>query len=111
MRHKVVYIRGSPLRMVLRGSAKEEKITMTDLAPVQEKLAAIVTAHTDYAKSSFEAQKAYVEKLVTLKAPDQALQLTTDHVKSGFETFVAESKKFAEMYKSLFATAFAPKSI
>jgi hypothetical protein len=81
---------------------------MTDLAPVQAKLTAIATAQTDYAKTAFEANKAYFEKLATLKAPDEALKLTTDHMKSGYETFVAESKKIGEMYKDFFATAFTP---
>jgi len=81
---------------------------MTDFAPVQEKLTAIMTAHTDYAKASFEANKEYFEKLATLKAPDQAAQLTTDHMKSAYETFVAEAKKIGEMYKTFFATAFKP---
>ena len=79
---------------------------MIDLAPVQEKLTAIVTAHTDYAKTSFEANKAFVE--ATLKAPDQAMKLTTDHMKSAFETFVAESKKIGEMYKTFLVTTFKP---
>ena len=51
---------------------------MTDFAPVQEKLTAIMTAHTDYAKASFEANKEYFEKLATLKTPDQAMQLSTE---------------------------------
>lgn len=83
---------------------------MTDFAPVQEKLTAIATAHTEYAKSSFEANKAYFEKLITLKAPDQAVQLTTEHVKTAYETFAAETKKFGDLYKNLFATVFTPKS-
>ncbi len=82
--------------------------SMTDFAPVQEKLTAIMTAHTDYAKASFEANKGYFEKLATLKAPDEAMQLTTDHMKSAYETFVAEAKKIGEMYKTFFATAFKP---
>ena len=70
--------------------------------------AAITTAHADYAKSAFEAHKAYLEKLATVKAPDQAMQLTTDHMKSAYETFVAESQKIGEMYKSFFTTALKP---
>jgi Phasin protein len=92
-------------RMIYQGDS------MIDLAPVQEKLTAIVTTQTDYAKASFEANKAYFEKLATLKAPDQAMQLTTDHMKSAYETFVAESKKIGEMYKTFFATAFTPTSV
>jgi hypothetical protein len=64
---------------------------MTNLSPVQEKLTAIMTAHTDYAKASFDANKGYFEKLATLKAPDKAMQLTTDHIKLARETFVADS--------------------
>ena len=77
---------------------------MTDFAPVQEKLTAIMTAHKDYAKASFEANKEYFEKLVTLKAPDQAVQ-------SAYETFAAEAKKIGEMYKAFFATAFKPTAL
>jgi hypothetical protein len=79
------------------------------LIPGQENLAAIATAQTDYAKAAFEAQKEYFEKLVTLRDAQAAMQLTTDHMKSDYETFIAESKKIGEMYKNFFATAFTRK--
>ncbi len=79
---------------------------MYNLAPVQEKLTAIATAHTDYAKAAFETNKAYFEKCVT--SPNDVIQLTSDHMKAGYQTFVAESKKIGEMYKDFFATAFTP---
>ena len=84
---------------------------MTNLSPVQEKLTAIMTAHTDYAKASFDANKGYFEKLATLKAPDEAMQLTTDHIKSARETFVAEAQKIGDMYKNFFATAFTKTAL
>jgi hypothetical protein len=81
---------------------------MTDMTTLQEKMKAIITAQTDYAKSSFEANKSYFGQLSTLKAPDQAMQLMTDHMKTSYETFVAEAQKIGEMYKDLFSTAFQP---
>lgn len=69
---------------------------------------AIATAHTDYAKASFEANKAYLEKLTAVKAPDQAMQLVTEHAKSSYETFVAEATKISELYKDFFKSAFEP---
>lgn len=36
------------------------------------------------------------------------IQLTSNHMKAGYQTFVAESKKIGEMYKDFFATAFTP---
>jgi hypothetical protein len=81
---------------------------MSNLAPIQEKLTAITTAQTDYAKTVFEANKAYLEKLASVKAPDQAMQLTADHMKTAYETFVAESQKISEMYKDFFTSAMKP---
>jgi hypothetical protein len=83
--------------------------TMTDMTAVQEKMKAIATAHTDYAKSCFEANKAYLEKLATIKAPDEAIQITTDHMKSAYETFVAEATRIGDMYKDFYKTAYDPR--
>jgi hypothetical protein len=79
-----------------------KELSMTDMTVVQDKMKAITTAHADYAKSSFEANKAYMEKLATIKASDQAIEITTDHMKSAYETFVAESTKIGDMYKDFF---------
>jgi hypothetical protein len=85
-----------------------KEIPMTDMTVVQEKMKAIATAHTDYAKSFFEANRAYLEKLATIKAADEAIQITTDHMKSAYEAFVAEAIKINDMYKDFFKTAYDP---
>ena len=84
---------------------------MTDMTVVQDKMKAIATAHADYAKSSFESNKAYLAKIATIKAPDQAVQVTSDHMKSAYEAFVAESAKIGEMYKDFFKTAYEPMTV
>ena len=84
---------------------------MIDMTVMQDKMKAIAAAHTDYAKTSFEASKAYMEKIVTTKAPDQAVQITTDHMKLAYETFVAEATKIGDMYKDFFKSAFEPMII
>ena len=84
---------------------------MTDMTVVQEKMKAIAMAYTDYAKWSVEANKAYLEKLATIKAPDEAMQLTTDHMKSAYETFVAEATKIGDLYKDFFKTAYDPTTV
>ena len=81
---------------------------MTDMTVVQDKMKVIATAHTDYAKTAFEANKAYMEKLATIKAPDEAMKLVTEHMKSSYEHFVAEAAKIGEMYKDFFQSAFKP---
>jgi hypothetical protein len=81
---------------------------MIDMTAIQEQTKAIAVAHTEYAKATFEANKAYLEQLATLKAPDQAMQLMTGHMKTSYETFVTEAQKIGEMYKSLFNKALLP---
>jgi hypothetical protein len=94
-----------------RTTINGKELPMTDMTVVQDKMKAIAAAHSDYAKSSFEAYKAYLAKIATIKAPDQAIQLTTDHVKSTYETFVAESTRIGDMYKDFFKSAFEPMTI
>ena len=44
---------------------------MTDFASIQKHLTAITTAQTDFAKSSFEANKAYFQNLASVKSPEK----------------------------------------
>ena len=81
---------------------------MTDIASIQKHLTAITTAQTDYAKSSFEASKAYFEKLAGVKSPDKFVEVTTEYAKSSQETFVAETTKIGDLYKEFAKEAFAP---
>ena len=81
---------------------------MTDMTVVHDKIKSIATAHAAYAESSFEANQAYLAKLAAIKTPDQAMQITTDHMKSAYETFVAEATKINDMYKDFFKTAYDP---
>ena len=81
---------------------------MTDFACVQTHLTAITTAQTDFAKSSFEANKAYFEKLADVRSQDKFLELTTEYAKSAQKTFVAEATKIGELYKTFAQEAFTP---
>ena len=81
---------------------------MTDFASVQKHLTAITSAQTDFAKSSFEANKAYFDKLADAKSPDKFLELTTEYAKSARESFVTEATNIAELYKAFAREAFTP---
>ena len=91
---------------------------MTDVANIQKHLSAITTAQAEYVKSSFEASKAYFEKLAGVKSPEKFVELTTEYAKSTQETFVAETTKINNMYEEFakeayapFTSSFAPKSV
>jgi hypothetical protein len=81
---------------------------MTDIVSIQKHLTAITAAQTDFAKSWFEASKAYFEKLAGVKSPDKFVELTTEYAKSAQDTFVAEATKISELYKRFAEEAFTP---
>jgi hypothetical protein len=81
---------------------------MTDIASIQNHLTAIRTAHTDFAKSSFEANKDYFEKLAGVKSPEKFVELTTEYAKSVQDMFVVGATKIGELYKTFATEAFTP---
>ena len=81
---------------------------MTDLASLQKHLTAIATAQSDFAKSSFEANRAYFEELAGVRSPDKFFELTREYAKSAQQTFVAEATKIGELYKAFAQEAFKP---
>ena len=69
---------------------------------------AIAAAHADYAKRSFKEGAAFFENLASAKSLQEAVEIRTEYTKTGYETFVAESKRIAEMYNELSKIALKP---
>jgi hypothetical protein len=81
---------------------------MYNVETIQQNLKAIATAHADFAKTSFEQGKTYVEQLGQVKSLDQAVELHTHYAKTAYETFVAEANKISDLYKEFGKELFAP---
>ena len=69
---------------------------------------AIAVEATDYAKKSFEAGTAVLEKLAAVKTFDKALEIQADYVKTSFEGAVAQATKMGELYTALAKDAYKP---
>jgi phasin family protein len=63
---------------------------------------------TDYSKKSFERNSAFVEKLLSAKSLDAAIETQTEYAKSAYEGFVSQATKIGELYTSLAKEAFKP---
>ena len=68
----------------------------------------IAVEATDYAKKSFEAGTATLEKLAGVKTFDKALEIQADYVKTSFEGAVAQLTKMGELYTALAKDAYKP---
>ena len=68
----------------------------------------IATEAADYAKKSFEAGTATLEKLAGVKTFDKALEIQADFIKTSFEGAVAQLTKMGELYTALAKDAYKP---
>ena len=69
---------------------------------------ALAVEATDYAKKSFEAGTAAIEKLAGVKTFDKAIEIQTDYVKTAFEGYVAQVTKIGELYAAIAKDAYKP---
>lgn len=69
---------------------------------------ALAVETTDYAKKSFEAGTAAIEKLSGVKTLDKAIEIQSDYVKTAFEGYVAQVTKIGELYAAIAKDAYKP---
>ncbi|MEP7455598.1 phasin family protein [Phyllobacterium sp. SB3] len=82
--------------------------SMASLSAVNEGLQAIAGEAADYSKQSLEDGSALIQKLASIKSPQQAFQTHSAFSKNAYETFVAQAAKFGELYADLAKDAFKP---
>jgi hypothetical protein len=68
----------------------------------------LATEAADYAKKSYDANTAHVEKLFAVKTLDKAIELNTEFAKSAYEAFVAQATKLGTMYSDFAKEAVKP---
>jgi hypothetical protein len=68
----------------------------------------IATEATDYSKKSFEASSGVMEKLMGVKSVEKVIEIQTEFAKSSYESFVAQSTKFGELFTNLAKDSFKP---
>jgi hypothetical protein len=88
---------------------KEQLETASSVAASFAKGFQTIAAETaDYSKKSIECNSVYVEKLLSAKSFDDAIQIQSEHAKSAYEGFVAQATKLGELYTILAKEAFKP---
>ena len=63
---------------------------------------------TDYTKKAFAAGTAAMEKLVSAKSLEAAVQIQSDYAKQSYEGFVAQSGKVSELFAKVASDALKP---
>ncbi len=71
-------------------------------------LQTIAAEATDYSKRSLETASTFLEKLMSVKSLESAIQVQSEFAKTQIEGFVAQATKMGELYKALATEAFKP---
>jgi hypothetical protein len=69
---------------------------------------AIAVEAGEYTKKSFEAGGTTVEKLLSAKSLDKAIEIQSDYARQAYESFVAEATKIGDLYAELAKEAYKP---
>lgn len=81
---------------------------LKSFAAVSKGVQAIAVEATEYSKKSFETTSGMVEKLISAKSFDKALEIQTDFAKQSYEGFVAQATKMGELYADMAKDAYKP---
>jgi phasin family protein len=68
----------------------------------------IASAHVDFAKKLMQHNSEFISQLATVREPAKLMALQSEYIKDAQETFVAESKRIAELYAGLFKQTTKP---
>lgn len=82
--------------------------SLKSLASLSKGLQAIAVETTDYTKASLEAGSAALEKLVSAKSLEKAIEIQSEYAKTAYEGFVSEATKIGELYADLFRDYYKP---
>src|SRR5271154_4243562 len=68
----------------------------------------IASAHADFAKNLMQHNSEFISQLAGVREPAKLMELQSEYMKNAYETFVAESKRIAELYADLFKQTTKP---
>lgn len=81
---------------------------MKSVSALTQGLQTIANEAADYSKKSFEESSVLIEKLASIKSPEQAFETQSVFSKKAYEAFVAQATKFGELYADLAKEAYKP---
>jgi hypothetical protein len=81
---------------------------LKSLASLSKGWQSIAVEATEFSKKSFETGSVAIDKLVSARSLEKAIEIQTDFAKQAYEGFVAEATKIGELYAELFRDTYKP---
>lgn len=89
-------------------SKDNTELALKNFNAVSKGLQTIAVEVADYQKKSFEQGTAALERLLSARSVDKAVETQADYFKTAYEGFVAQSKKLGEIYADLAKETYKP---
>jgi hypothetical protein len=83
-------------------------VTLKSVDAVSKGFQAIALETADYSKSAFEAGSAALEKLLSAKSLDKAVEIQTEFVRSAYQDYVSQVSKVGEIAADIAKSAYQP---
>ena len=84
--------------------APTEAPSIVAVAPADDRpisIQTIANAYRDYTRKSFQDTSSFVEKLMSVRSFDKAIEVQTEFARQAYANFVVESQKICELYSRL----------
>jgi hypothetical protein len=81
---------------------------LKSFASLSKSLQTLAAEAGEYSKNSLETGSATLEKLVSAKSLDKAVEIQTDYVKNAYQGFVAQATRMGEVYAEMAKDAYKP---
>jgi hypothetical protein len=89
-------------------AVKDETVPPQIPVPNAVGLQAIAQAQSDYTRKSLQAGRSLVERMITVRRFDEAVEVQSEFAKQTYVNFIAQSQKIGELYGDLAKQFFKP---
>lgn len=81
---------------------------LKSFASVSKNVQTLSVEATEYSRKAFETGSAALEKLMSAKSLDKAIEVQTDYARQAYEGFVAQATRMSELYAEMAKDAYKP---
>lgn len=97
-----------PFEDVSKAGKEYMDASLKSFAALSKSAQAIASETSDYAKKSFEAGSASLEKLFASKSIEKAFEVQSEYARSAYEGMVAQLTRLGELYADMAKDAYKP---
>jgi phasin family protein len=98
----------NPIDDLTKHSKDNMDAAMASFGVISKGMQAIAASAADYSKKSLERGTEALEKILSARSVERALEVQSDYVKTVYESYIAESNRVSELYADVVKEVYRP---